>query len=231
MNFNIALNDISALLFPSRCRVCGRWGAGPVCGKCVPVIQRFRIRSSCQKCGNVAVRNISDCQECRGRRLYITATVAGYRFEGGIREMIHAGKYCNDREILKWLTTALSEKIMQAGLNNKVVICPVPLSKNKLRRRGYNQSEIIAGRLSCLTGIPMIQCLAKKRNTIDQNTLIRKERLKNLAGAFSCITAPPASIILVDDVMTTGSTVNECARILKKAGNSQVIAAVLSRAT
>jgi ComF family protein len=113
------------------------------------------------------------------------------------------------------------------------VIIPVPLHPQRLREREYNQSLLLANRLSRQTGIPLLlACLLRIRPTVPQTSLSKKERLTNLRGAFSV--SKPAyiqgkRILLVDDVFTTGTTLNECAKTLRRAGSGHVYGLTLAR--
>jgi len=109
-------------------------------------------------------------------------------------------------------------------------IVPVPMSPEKERERGYNPSFLMAGELSDSLGIPVKPVLRKVRPTIAQRLLPRDKRLQNQKGAYEAVLAKPlVKIILVDDVFTTGATLEECAKVLKKSGVSWVGAVVWGR--
>lgn len=114
------------------------------------------------------------------------------------------------------------------------IILPVPLSKRKLKWRGFNQAEEIAKEIAKFFKIPLISdCLVKKRETEDQVNLSEKERKKNLKGAFFVQNPEKISgekILLIDDVYTTGSTIRECAKVLKEARAKKVVGIVFARA-
>lgn len=114
------------------------------------------------------------------------------------------------------------------------LILPVPLSKRKLRWRGFNQSEEIAKEISKFFKIPLISdCLIKIKETKDQVNLSEKERKENLKGVFSIQNKEKIlgkRILLIDDVFTTGTTMEECAKVLKKAGTKEVIGIAIARA-
>lgn len=96
------------------------------------------------------------------------------------------------------------------------------MHKKRRRKRGYNQAELLARELSEKTNLPCLDLLEKTRETVNQAKLDRAARMENLNGVFAVAAKPPRSVILIDDVMTTGSTVNECCKTLKKAGAATV---------
>ncbi|MDZ7816807.1 MAG: phosphoribosyltransferase family protein [Planctomycetota bacterium] len=114
-------------------------------------------------------------------------------------------------------------------LSDEWVLAPVPLSPSSFRTRGFNQAELIARKVAKLTGMQLrAEALSKVRNTLDQASLHRKSRLTNVLDAFKASEelVANAKILIIDDVMTTGATLHECAKALKFAGASDVAAAV-----
>jgi ComF family protein len=108
-------------------------------------------------------------------------------------------------------------------------LTPVPLRKNKLLTRGFNQAEILAQKISLNLQLPIFNKLEKIKDTQDQVGLDSKERLSNLKNAFQVKEKAPEKIILVDDIKTTGATLKECAQVLKKAGAKEIIALTILR--
>ena len=98
----------------------------------------------------------------------------------------------------------------------------MPVHKTRLKKRGYNQAEILARELAERTDKPCAELLQKERSTPNQARLNKSERMENLKGAFSAISETPKHVVLIDDVMTTGATASECAKTLKRAGASVV---------
>jgi len=172
------------------------------------------------------------CRECRERPpAYDQALSAGY-FEGPLREAIHQFKYRPCRSLGRPLGDWMVEKIRV--LTDIDSIMPVPLHKQRLRRRGFNQALLLAHRMSMRFGIPL-SCdnLFRSRPTRPQVELTGEERIRNVAGAFALrqpVEIEARHILLVDDVFTTGATMNECAVVLKNAGAAQVTAFTLARA-
>ena len=164
--------------------------------------------------------------------------VAYGAYEGPLRELIHIFKYQCVRSAAPLLGKLLQEAVQRAGLGGPLAVVPVPLWQGKQRARGFNQAEEI-GRSFCRaqasTGIKLeATLLIRTRETTSQTGLTRAQRRANLRGAFAVRHQEKLrgrSILLVDDVMTTGSTASECARVLLRAGAKEVFVATVARAT
>ncbi len=111
------------------------------------------------------------------------------------------------------------------SVNDFDYIVPVPISKQRLLERGYNQTEILAEYISRAIGVPMNKSLIRTKHTAAQSTLLGLSRVENVKGAFETVQSfKRKSILLFDDIITTGSTINECARVLKAAGADRIVA-------
>lgn len=151
-------------------------------------------------------------------------------YDSACAKVIHRFKYNNRTDLAKPLAEIMTGRI---DYEYDIVI-PVPLHSKKLRQRGYNQSALLAKEISRLTGFKTcLKSLKRIKDTADQVGLSKTERLKNIQGAFNCsgrvYSAKSANILLIDDVMTTGATVNECAKALKKCGAGRVDVLTLAR--
>ena len=235
-----ALRRFLHAVLPADCRACGRaldddpvpffcrtcWGTiTPITGPCCPRCGRpFR---SIQALSH-SPRHL--CGECRLHRPAFTRAWSCYRFEPPLQDAIHLFKY--HRKVA--LASALGDLMERACavLPEVDVIIPVPLHASRLRDREFNQSLLLADRLGRVLRRPVSwTSLLRVRLTVPQTELRKAGRLKNLRRAFKV--AEPAAIVskrilLVDDVLTTGTTVNECARTLRKAGARQVYVATLA---
>jgi competence protein ComFC len=148
----------------------------------------------------------------------------GYFKDERLKEIIHVFKYQDLFSLKDYLAGELLELINKEGLVFDTISF-VPLSKKRLIRRGYNQSQIIASELSRLTKADLYQDLVKIKETKTQVGLTRKERIKNLEGAFALKNERKLAgkrVVLIDDVITTGATLDQCASVLKKAGAREV---------
>jgi len=178
------------------------------------------------------------CQGCRDFEPEFDRAVSFGEYAGALRGLIHLLKYDKVRPAAPVLGHMLAEAIAQltnGGVDSLPLIVPVPLHSSKRGERGFNQAELIVRaaakhlppRLEVASGL-----LKRQRPTHSQVGLTREERVANLRGAFR-VTDPERvmgrTVIVVDDVMTTGTTVSECARVLKKAGAERVWAATVAR--
>jgi len=172
------------------------------------------------------------CSACRlNPPLFDQALSIGY-FEGSLREAIHQFKYRPCRSLGRPLGHWMVENIrVVSGID---IVMPVPLHVRRLKQRGFNQALLLAHRTSEALSIPL-SCdnLFRVRPTRPQVELTGEERIKNVSGAFA-LRQPGAladkNVVLIDDVFTTGATMNECALVLKRAGAARVTALTLARA-
>ena len=215
------------LLFPLHCAVCGRQGQ-VLCQACEPTLPRLE-RPYCPICAepDSAIR----CERCATVPLAVDGTRAPYLFDGVVRDMVHNLKYRN----LRASSPALGRLIAAHLEANPVpadILVPVLLHKRTERDRGYNQSELLAREVSKRTGVPLETDLLKRtRNTQPQVSMKSyQERRENIAGAFQCVgDVGGRSVVVIDDVVTTGSTVSACAGALKAAGAGSVWALAIAR--
>lgn len=155
-----------------------------------------------------------------------------YGFYGGVlKKIILEFKY--ERNFIAG--DLLSELLMEL-INEKQIeadtICYVPMTKKSVKNRGFNQCKIIAKNISYYTDIPVSSCIIKNKNTKEQKTLSKEERLSNIKGAFVINNnndIKDKNVILIDDVTTTGSTVDECKKILKKCGANKIIVLTIAK--
>jgi ComF family protein len=150
---------------------------------------------------------------------------AAFSFEGSVREMIHRLKYDGGLYLAPWF----ADQITLPEFWQIDCIVPVPLHKRREHSRGYNQSAVLGAALAKKYGIPMTpELLVRVKNTPTQTNLSRTQRRKNIRGAFRAGGRPAGkSILLIDDVMTTGTTLSACAQTLKRAGANRVYAAAV----
>src|SRR6266566_5687444 len=228
-----------SLLYPPVCTICGTSirAAEYLCDQCETKAVRI-VAPFCQKCSEPfdgALTGVFTCANCAHRTIYFDAAVAAYRGRGIVRQIIHEFKYGRQihlRHLVgRWLNSALDdERLRQSHFD---VIVPVPLHPARQRERGFNQASLLAELLSAETSIPVKPLLERTRYTTTQTALDRSERMENLHNAFRLrknADVRGLRVLLVDDVLTTGSTLNECARILKRASAFSVHAATAARA-
>lgn len=210
---------------PFFCRAC--WGnmqplRGPFCPCCGrPFSSSYTLQYSPDHL----------CGACRKTRPAYTRAWSLYPYASPLREAVHLFKY-NNKFGLADALGALMDRAPVETVHVDMII-PVPLSLARLRHREYNQSLLLADRLSQAKNIPLsYDNLVRTRETTPQTELTRAVRLKNLRGAFAVRRPQDVTgkrVLVVDDVFTTGTTVNECAKALRKAGASEVYVCTLAR--
>jgi len=242
------------LVFPRACRSCElplgeksphsgmtAW----LCGKCLDEIDKIE-RPYCEVCGEPfsgPMTTAFRCSNCEGRRLAFDFAISGYKAQGPLRELIHLFKYGKDLSLRGVLAAALIKSLADARLEetdlSEWLLVPVPLHFFREMRREFNQSWELCQELSASTGISAVKVLRRTRQTSAQAKLHRNQRLENLRGVFALRHSLPWSrrpdlqgrkILLVDDVLTTGATAHECAKILKRdAGAEKVVVITAAR--
>lgn len=229
----------ASLLYPPVCTLCGgKTRAGEyLCGQCEAKATRI-VAPFCQQCSEPfdgAISSAFRCANCAHRQIYFDAAVAVYRGRGIVRQVIHTFKY--DRQIhlrhlvARWLCAAFDDERLSGRQFD--IIVPVPLHPTRQRERGFNQASLLAELLSSRISIPCKPLLKRIRYTTTQTALDRAERMENLHNAFRLrknADVRGLHVLLIDDVLTTGSTLSECARVLKRAGAVSVYAATAARA-
>ena len=215
------------LLFPKWCLGCGKEGDF-ICPSCSNTMPRV-MPPLCPHCGRPQASSIL-CPRCVGRAAEIDGIRAPFRFDGVVRQAVYKLKYDNLRAIAPFLGQMLYDYINENRVPGDVLI-PVPLHHKRLRGRGYNQAALLAGKLSELTGLPLItDLLIRQRDTHPQAlTKTASDRQSNVANAFYSRELRDREVLLIDDVATSGATLNACAAALKAAGATSVWGLVLAR--
>ncbi len=243
--------SLFATLFPADCRICGepliRISRLPVCENCLASIQPM-TGGVCSICGQRLVSPHAfrgeagepRCGVCRRLEQPFVKAVAYGSYESGLRDLIHMLKYQGVRPAANVLGRMLAEVLAAlepSWPDAHLLVVPVPLFPSKLRRRGFNQSELIARMaLKLSPSRPRytlcIDLLDRSRDTASQAGLTPHQRRENLRGAFQVRDRKEISgreVLLVDDIFTTGATASECARVLRRAGAARVWVATVAR--
>ncbi|MEO6808015.1 MAG: ComF family protein [Isosphaeraceae bacterium] len=231
------LEAVDTLLFPLPCLICGEDGlAAPFCDPCRAEL----LESSGRMCGRCAMpigpweQDPAGCSECRGKSLGFDGAVALGPYQGPIRHLCLQLKRDQNAWLAPWLSELLIEsrgEVLRRYEGARVV--PVPLHWQRRWVRGYNQSEALGYRLARRLGVRLVRPLQRVVSTPALAELSRAERAKAMRGVFRV--RDPRSIegrtvLLVDDILTTGATCGSAARALKRAGATKVIAVVIGRA-
>lgn len=200
------------LIYPPTCGICGKLEPDFLCKKCEKQLEsqaKFQIQE------NEKINNYFQ------EHLYI------FEYQGMIRKMILNYKFNDKPYLYKTIVNFLlkNEKFFQI-LKSYDTIIPVPISRKRRKERGYNQSELIAKEIAKKIEIDYNnQCLFKTKNIIEQSKLNREERQKNIQGVYELHNQEMLEnkkILLLDDIYTTGSTVNECSKTLKQSGTKKI---------
>lgn len=218
------------LLFPPRCVICKRVGQ-ELCPRCVAEFRPVG-GSVCRICGEPqAILGL--CARCVAHPPAYTHVSSAYRFDGEVRKAVHMLKYNGRRGLAAPLAAATSQRI--PAPYETVAVCPVPLYPARQEERGYNQARLLGVELASCWGLICLpeEALRRIRPTDSQVGLDYDERQSNMRCAFS---SEPAlvgglTILLVDDVCTTGATMNACAEALLAGGAFSVAGVTVARAT
>lgn len=218
-------------IYPRRCPVCDgilEKQEPYICRTCAGKLKPIR-EPRCRTCGR-GLRSMTEeyCADCGRRQHAYDRGFAVYPYHGKIRESLMRFKYSGRQEYANFYAQAIwsyGEDIIR-HMRPELLI-PVPVHRKKLRMRGYNQAQVLGRRLSEKSGIPMLTDLViRTRNTLPQKELDRQQRKRNLQNAFALKKPdrmfPWKRVLLVDDIYTTGSTVDALAVLLKEAGAEHV---------
>ena len=226
------------LLFPPRCVGCGRVDH-LLCPDCRRSIEKLKD-PRCPLCARpvAASKNASPserksaCTLCSRQPLRLDGTTSAAVFDGVMRQAVHALKYRGCTQLASPLAEFLVDAWNRAGYDADFII-PVPLHPRRLKERGYNQSILLATEFARRVDMPVrTDMLVRTRRTEAQTQLGAAERRSNVAGAFATRGSAVSghSVLLIDDVCTTGSTLQACADALRDAGAKRVFGLTLSRA-
>lgn len=227
-------NFILYLLFPRTCFNCAKdlplEEQGFLCKDCLKKLKKPGP-FICQRCGLTLKDGGAHCFNCRGTKakLYKCSLIrSALDFNEPSRALIHGLKYEKYINIAKFLAPLMQKTLLEnPQMLEAEYFVPVPIHKKRFKKRGFNQAEVLARELSILSDIPYLNALERIKNTKSQTKLTKKERAQNIKEAFICPNPKAVkkkAIILIDDVCTTSATLEECAKVLKKAGAREVYA-------
>ena len=233
------LRALSSLFYPAACVVCSENVERPeyLCETCHSRAPRITppFCAICSEPFSGAITQTFSCANCEHRILHFDSAVAAYRSRGPVRKLVHAFKYNGQRHLRHPLADWLGETMRDPRLCERRfdLIVPVPLHPARQRERGFNQATLLAELLAPRVSRAPSPGPERIRYTPTQTAFDRAERMENLHNAFRLrknMDVRQLRVLLIDDVLTTGATLSECARVLKKAGAVSVYAATAARA-
>jgi ComF family protein len=230
------IETLGELFFPRHCAGCGRAiRSGWLCAGCDDSLIAVRP-PRCEACSQPYAGALETfvCANCRGRAFHFVCAVAVMQSRGVMRDLIHRFKYGGE----VWLGSLLGD-FLRWGLRDPRLrdrafdaVVPVPLHPLRKREREFNQAEVLGRQLASAQGWEFCEALERVRYTVTQTHFDRRHRMRNLRDAFRLRSAAAVrgkSLLLVDDVLTTGSTLDECARVLLAEGAQTVHALTVAR--
>jgi len=217
------------LIFPPRCAGCDRPGT-LLCAECRAAVARIEPARACPRCGAPLAPGRSVCAECAGRTFAFDAARCAALLAPPVSRAVVVLKDTGERRYAQVLADLLAE-CAEGWLAPGDVLVPAPASPAAVRRRGFDHAADVARALGGLTG-NRVERLLRASAGADQRALGRDERFENRSGAFrvQCGLRMPERIVLVDDVFTTGATLDAAARVLRAAGAAGVRALAVARA-
>lgn len=224
----LAARRLADAVFGGSCFLCrARAEGGPLCGECAAELPHAP-RERCPRCA-LASSGSRTCGRCLSHPPHFDATSAALEFRFPADVIVHALKYRGELALAPFAAALLDAGVAPEA--EAVALVPVPLSSARLRERGYNQAMEIARHLSRARGLRLAPELCERTlETVPQMGLPFAERKRNVRGAFRCpLPLPRGTIAVLDDVMTTGATLDEVADTLKRAGADRVVNWVLAR--
>lgn len=222
------LIDFLMLFFPSNCLVCGKRLHSPgaiLCLECEVKMPKTGFGD----------KDTNPVSKIFWGRVPVRAGTALFRFEKGsaYQSLLHELKYKGHRRAGLYLGRLLGQALLNTPYSECELMIPVPLHRRKLKQRGYNQSEIIALGVSEITGIPLAARLIKRKDyRSSQTTMTRQERFENMSGVFALSDSSgnleDKKILLIDDVLTTGATLEACCQALLSQFNCRIYIATVA---
>lgn len=228
MDVKPLLREIKRAVFNRKltCNLCGRENFNDkyFCDECLSKLT-FNDGYICDHCGTPLEYPAAYCNCCIDRNLSFSYSRSAFIYTGEVKRVIRDMKFSGKAYLADVLAEYAYKKLVKCGYSADIVTY-IPMTKRRERKRGYNQSKLLAEEIAFLSGIPLFCGVEKKRDDGNQVGLTREERRRNLSGSFS-VTDKTAvkgkTVLVVDDVMTTGSTLETIAATLKKAGAKDVI--------
>ncbi|MGE5385681.1 MAG: ComF family protein [Betaproteobacteria bacterium] len=224
--WQIAATALLDACLPPSCLLCGADSQCALCAACAADLPL--LAPGCPQCAEPTTHG-ERCGRCLTHPPHFDATIAAFRYAFPVDRLMHAFKYAGELALAGWFSRKLVEHIEDRAFHT---ILPMPLHPHRLQERGFNQAAELARHIgkSLKVSVDIAAC-HRRRPTTSQADLPFNKRSANVRGAFECSAdLGGLDILLIDDVMTTGATLDECARTLKLHGAKSVTVAVVARA-
>jgi predicted amidophosphoribosyltransferase len=212
------------LLLPQRCAVCGARGV-QLCETCLERLPRI-VPPFCERCGTPTAWPVRRCRQCAGRRIAFTTARSAVQYDDAVRSLVAGWKERALRRLVQSAVRLVLEVVQRPDAS---VVTFVPPDPDRGLKRGHHPPGRLAEELARSWELPIEGLLRRRRAAKRQRGLSRAERRRNVAGAFVAPSAVPSSVVLVDDVFTSGATANAAASALRQAGARRVEVVTFAR--
>lgn len=225
--------DTVGSLWVAACAHCNGASDGPICAACRWALDQMRKMSACRACGKTIASADSSCTECGGGGTHpVRRTIRMSPYAGVTAGMIRLAKFGGRWELATWLGQCLADQVAADDVPDNAVIVPVPLHRRRKLTRGYDQAKLIAAaaakRLHRPLLLPLRRCRPTSPQTSLQSTVARMENVRDAFIALPRVDLTGLPVLLVDDVLTTGSTLRAAARALEPLRPSSITALVVA---
>ena len=220
------LSALADLFYPERCVGCERRASDVLCRTCFDTLPRVGS-PVCGRCGLPTAFATFVCEECKNVDFGFQSARAPLKYDGVGKQVVHALKYRGYKRVVGRLAAPLMLQVV--GEDHFDAVVPVPLHSSRLRKRGFNQAELLARGVAEKLKATVSDTLEVVRGTRDQVELSAAQRRANVAGAYTATKPLRGKILLIDDVFTTGATLSACAGTMVRAGAEEVHALSLCR--
>ena len=221
----MGIHGLLDLILPQRCACCGAAGDA-LCARCRRLLPRLDA-PLCARCGAPTAWPVERCRECAGRRLAFARARAAVAYDDAVRRLVAAWK---ERGLRRIAELAAEEIVSVLAPPDVDAITFVPADRDRTLARGYHPAGLLGRSLAESWQLPILDLVSRTRPAVRQRGLGLAERRRNVAGAFAARGRGPPRILLVDDVYTSGATVNAAASALRKGGAGRIEVVTFARA-
>ena len=208
----LAPDNIKCIACDAELNQDNKYGLCPKCLAKMPTINK-----SCHKCGREIYDQGKYCFDCKEGGFYFDRVYSCLNYEDFVHGIVYKLKYGKAKYLAPFIARVIADKIIEEDIKFDFIV-PVPLNKNRENQRGFNQAKLIAQEVAKILNCSVVDAISRERDTPFQASLTREQRIENVKDAFVVVDknmVKGKNILLLDDIFTTGSTINECSKILK----------------